>query len=318
LEELLSVKSIGVKDNFFDLGGHSLLAVRLFAEIEKTLRKRLPVSTLFRSSTIEELALVLREEKTEALTSSLLPIQTEGTGIPIFCVAPVADRAIGFAALARALGPDQPFYGLQFPVTDESPSATSIEEMATLCIGEIETAQPDGPYLLGGACLGGFVAFEMACQLHRDGRRVPLLFILDSSQPPPLITLREYIPRLLFHHLPRGEMFFCLKKDLTEKTRKYKRMLSRSQEDRRFYQVWKSHEDARRAYMPKPYPGRLTVFQSREFHIRFPEYLARWEALACGGLDHHIIPCGHRETLRDPHVRIIAEGLKVCLAGMQT
>src|SRR5262249_14505110 len=35
-EELLSVRPIGVTDNFFDLGGHSLLAVRMLARIEKS------------------------------------------------------------------------------------------------------------------------------------------------------------------------------------------------------------------------------------------------------------------------------------------
>ena len=62
-EELLGVRPIGVKDNFFDLGGHSLLATRLIARIEKTLGGRVSLSSLFQSPTIESLAKELQEKK---------------------------------------------------------------------------------------------------------------------------------------------------------------------------------------------------------------------------------------------------------------
>ena len=46
-QELLGVRSVGVRDNFFDLGGHSLIAVRLFARIKKAYRVEFPISLLF-------------------------------------------------------------------------------------------------------------------------------------------------------------------------------------------------------------------------------------------------------------------------------
>ena len=52
-EELLPVRPIGIRDDFFELGGHSLLAVRMFARLEKCLRIRLPLVTLFQTPTIE-------------------------------------------------------------------------------------------------------------------------------------------------------------------------------------------------------------------------------------------------------------------------
>src|SRR5262245_23765080 len=41
--EVLSLDQVGVQDNFFDLGGQSLLAARLFAEIDKTFGRPLPL-----------------------------------------------------------------------------------------------------------------------------------------------------------------------------------------------------------------------------------------------------------------------------------
>jgi len=59
----------------------------------------------------------------------------------------------------------------------------SIEEMAACYIEEVRRLQPHGPYLLGGLCAGGTIAFEMARQLLRAGDRVACLFILDAVAP---------------------------------------------------------------------------------------------------------------------------------------
>ncbi|UCE20079.1 MAG: amino acid adenylation domain-containing protein [Gemmatimonadota bacterium] len=316
-EKLLGIKPIGVRDSFFDLGGHSLLAVRLFAQIEKMLDKKLSLANLLEAPTVEQLAGLLRQEGEPAHWSSLVAIQSEGTKLPFFWVPPAAADVISLADLARHLGPDRPFYGLQ-PLGlegNQSPHA-HVEEMAAHYIKEIRNIQSEGPYLLGGICFGGIVAFEMACRLHEQNDSVAFLALLDSSQPPPLISLRDYVPRLLLHHLPRGQLTYCLKKDLREKGTKWKWKLSRSHGGRRFYRVWNVHETARRAYVPRPYPGRITLFESREFRIRFPDYEARWSALTEEGLDCHTIACDHGDFLHEPYVRIVAEKLKNCLEGV--
>ena len=46
-EKIVSVRPIGVKDNFFDLGGHSLLAIRMMSQIENVFGKKLLLNALF-------------------------------------------------------------------------------------------------------------------------------------------------------------------------------------------------------------------------------------------------------------------------------
>ena len=43
--------------------------------------------------------------------------------------------------------------------------------------------QPYGPYLLGGMCAGGVIAYEMASQLVRSGESVELVAMLDAVLP---------------------------------------------------------------------------------------------------------------------------------------
>jgi acyl carrier protein len=55
-ENALSVRPLGVDDNFFDLGGHSLLAARLADRISADLGVNVPVAAIFNNPTVAELA----------------------------------------------------------------------------------------------------------------------------------------------------------------------------------------------------------------------------------------------------------------------
>ena len=185
-EAILGIKPIGIADNIFDLGVDSLLAAQLFARIEKTVGKGLPPAPLFQAPTIESLAALLRVRDTRSSRwTSLVSIQPQGSKRPLFCVHGGAGTVLLFHALARRLEPERPVYGLQSQgLYGRDMPHTNIEEMATHYIREIRTVQPQGPYLLGGWCFGGLVAFEMAQQLHRMGERVELLAMFNAPSTP--------------------------------------------------------------------------------------------------------------------------------------
>lgn len=54
-EHVLDLRPIGVRDSFFELGGQSLAAVRLVDSVRERLRRVLPLATLYRAKTIEQL-----------------------------------------------------------------------------------------------------------------------------------------------------------------------------------------------------------------------------------------------------------------------
>jgi len=183
-EEVLGVRPVEVGDDFFDLGGHSLLAVALLAEVERATGARLPLATIFEAPTVERMAQVLRRGGWDTGWRSLAAVTTTGSRTPLFCVTAGDGNAIGFGALARRLGPNQPLYALQQRGMDgRALLHATVAAMAAHYVKEIRGVQPHGPYVLAGRCSGAKVAYEMTQRIEAAGERVALLISLDSGGP---------------------------------------------------------------------------------------------------------------------------------------
>jgi amino acid adenylation domain-containing protein len=181
-EELFGIEPIGITDSFFDLGGHSLLAVRMMDRIEQTLGKSLPLATLFAGATIEHLAQALLSQETTKRCAPVVEIQRGAGRRPFFYLhGDFNGGGLYCRSLARHLGDEQTFYALQPHGLDGQPVPTSIEAMAELHLKALREVQPEGPYMLGGHCNGGLIAFEMARRLEASGERVALLALICTS-----------------------------------------------------------------------------------------------------------------------------------------
>lgn len=184
-EELLDATPIGIKDNFFHLGGHSLLAAQLADRVERATGKKLALSTLFAKPTVEQLAEALQDSAMDTgERTRLLPVQAEGSRRPFFFLhGDWTGGAFYCFTLAKACGPDQPFYVLEpyrFSAREQVPT---LEAIAAAHIEAIREVQPQGPYRLGGFCNGGLLAYEMARQLENGGEQVEFLGLIDPSPP---------------------------------------------------------------------------------------------------------------------------------------
>ena len=183
--DVLGVPVVGLDDDFFDLGGHSLLAVRLMARIETAFEKKIALATLFDARTVRQLAEVVQGRKAESRWVSLVPVQSEGTKPPFFCVHGVGGEVLAYSALAGHMAPDQPFVAFRASGYDGvSKPLHTIEEQAALYIREMTAYQPEGPYYIGGYSHGGRVALEMALQLEKIGKEVGFLGIMDTTPCP--------------------------------------------------------------------------------------------------------------------------------------
>ncbi len=184
-QRTLNISQIGITDNFFEIGGDSLQAVTLFVEIEDVFGKHLPLTVLIDAPTIEKMAEQLGAKESAEKFKYLVPIKTEGSKTPLFCMHAAGGNVLFYRDLTNELDAEQPVYGLQARgIADKSETAhENVAEMAAEYLKEMRTIQPSGAYRLCGSSFGGLIAFEMACQLAEAGEKVSLLALFDTYAP---------------------------------------------------------------------------------------------------------------------------------------
>jgi amino acid adenylation domain-containing protein len=184
----------GTRDDFFEMGGDSLAAAEMFAAIDRTLGRRLPLPVLLDAPTVESLARLLRTGAAEEHATALVALRESGSRPPIFCVPGGNGPGFNFRTIARLLGDDQPFYAFHVLTETGRPTPGTIEAWADAFLAELRRVQPRGPYRLGGHSFGGTVAWEMARRLVADGERVEVLALFDTfapGYPPPAPPARR-------------------------------------------------------------------------------------------------------------------------------
>ena len=335
--KVLKVKRVGLRDNFFDLGGHSLNAVVLMSEVKKLTGKALPLATLFQAATIEALADILRGEGWKPSWSSLVPIRTGGTRSPLFLVHGAEGNVLLYRQMARYLDPDQPVYGLQSQgLNGDGKLKTNIEDMASEYVKEILDLQPEGPYFLGGYCLGGTIAFEMAQQLTALGKKVELVAMLDTYNaarvPQSNYWLRgplHLLQNLWFHGanilaLPGREREKFLKEKvdiaigrlsirLQAALRAIRRLGKAEPDNFPHLMIKEMNDDAAGRYMPHPYAGRVALIRSKGYFAGLADPSYGWGDFVREGLEIRQLPVYPKGMLIEPFCRELANTLEMYL-----
>lgn len=294
-EELFNLKNISINDNFFDLGGYSLLAARLFNEINKQLNINIPLSTIYRASTIEKLDKVINQNSNFKNWSSIIPMRKEGTKPPLFVLHGLGGDTFIYDKLVKCLGNDYPVYGIQLT---EKISKFNIKELSNEYRKEIESIIPNGPYLLCGFSFGGLLAFEIASQLSKVGKQVDLLALLDSYSPMGNAltkkTILKIISQLVMRIYSDGPVSVI------------NRIMS-------YLKSHKSQSISIEKYLPQKYNQVVTLFYAkRNDSIRYSlkEDLG-WNDFTTKPLDRIELNCDHMEMMKMPNVEILSEELKV-------
>ena len=217
-EELLRVHPIGVRDNFFDLGGDSLMALQMIEEVELRCGEPVPAAALIGGATLGELAKMLVEQRLHERTALVVKVQSGDSSWPFFFLH--GDfRGGGFYCvnLARALGEHQRFYVVAAHGLNGDAVPPTIEAMAAAYVEMIQAAEPQGPYLLGGLCHAGLIAFEIARQLERKGHKVGLVAMIGPPawNPPHWRWIKDTVAAIVGvcggHHDRATDLFLAMR-----------------------------------------------------------------------------------------------------------
>lgn len=331
-EEILGVRPIGIRDGFQSLGGDSLLAARVIARVEEKVGKRLPISYFTNVHTVEDLAATFHKEGWQQNQSTLVALQPYGPKSKFFIVHGVGGHLLRFTRMAQHFAPDYPLFGLQSRgLNGNREPFQSIEAMAAHYIKEIITWQPEGPYHLGGFSYGGFIAYEMAQQLHSQGQSVALLALLDTQamlapQYLSSLTGSRYIrfrirsmshkTNYIMNQISMLRPVHMIKYAITGLNGGEKMAIdfgdARKDETvpKYFKLVMDKNFSALEGYRLKPYNGKVTMIKSIK-HGRGTYY--GWNELAMGGVETHFVSGTHTDILQEPNVGALVEQLKACI-----
>ncbi|MFJ2906476.1 type I polyketide synthase [Streptomyces sp. NPDC087212] len=326
-QDLLGVPATRARDDFFALGGDSLMAVHFISRVRDRTGVSLPLTAFAETATFGDLSALLRAAGATSTAAPAAPVDVapersasaavprepavpglmvlRGTGsrTPLFLAAPAVGSSLCYRTLARQLGDDQPCYGIESPLLDDTLSAGArIEDIAAHHVDIVRRARPEGPYRVGGWSVGAMVAHEMARQLIAAGEVVESVLGIDGyvidTHGRPQFTL----PELLVQGV-RQQVQAALGR---------RPDLQRMGGDQRVYRrAFQRNVRAMLRYTPRPIPCDVVIFRAGEADDAALERVRRRiGGLYEGTADIRAVPGTHFTVLNDPYVGEVAAGIR--------
>ncbi|MDO3624573.1 amino acid adenylation domain-containing protein [Mucilaginibacter sp. BT774] len=172
-QEVLTISSIGIDDNFFDLGASSMVAIRLVNKINTTSGASLTVAALYQLPTIRQLAEKIDSNATDDISPVLL--LKKGEGMPIFIFPPWSSYPTIFIEFVNSFKGKNPLYGIIYTEDTEHFPFDTLQDYAKYIILHITKLYPEGPYGLIGYSMGARTILEVAVQLQQANHEIGLL-----------------------------------------------------------------------------------------------------------------------------------------------
>ena len=207
----------------------------------------------------------------------------------------------------------------------------TIEEMAAHYIKEISIQNPDGPYCLAGYSLGGLIAYEMADQFLKLGKKVPLIAMFDAVAKD---NNDSGFAKKLAKRLNKTKYNLSLVVKHPSKTIKYKKNvlnmklkqnkiaykdLQNAEEIEESYNpmsklVYEKSLDAFDKYVMKPLPIAIDLFKAKDqmFYLDDFKYLG-WQKFANKGVRLHEVDGNHYTMFDAEYGKKLALKVQKCL-----
>ena len=343
--ELLKVEQIGIHDDFFDLGGHSLMAIKALSRIREEFDVDLPLATLLQAPTVGQLAALLHKEDFTHSWSLLVPVRTGGSKPPLFLMHAHGGNVLDYHPLVSHLESDQPVYAFQARGLDGNIiKDATLEEMAASYVAELRSFQPQGPYFLGGFCLGGLLALEAAEQLTAAGQKVVLVILIQSIHPEAM-GFKPHTPafkRLWYQMVKRASLelenlshgrkghvverlshlwdVVRIRTSIAYQNMTGKKLSMSPELSKLFFfeALGVEHKKAMDQYRPAPYAGDVVVFRaSKQLAGLIADENLGWKRTFQGNLDVCEVPGHQQNLLLEPNVSRLAKEFSSRLKAAQ-
>jgi len=325
-KDFLGFDKISIYEDFFVLGGDSLLAIRIVTKIRKIFNIELRLQDILGNPTIAQLTTLISQKlgSLKSITlekdwsSIIVKLKDGKKEQPLFLIHPIGGYVLCYRDLVNCMIGDHPVYGIQCPYFEDIgdiASLNTIESIASYYINAIRSIQPEGPYWLLGASLGGLIAFEIAQQLSNSGQEVELLAIVDTVRPDYESIKTDDSTKFLlniielFSKKPVSLSQFKQLDELDQLKLLIESMNLNDLDFERQKQVFnqiKLYCKAIISYCSKPYNGKIVFFNAKEQFTGYDGLVldSTWEGFS-QAMTVYEIPGNHLSMLMKPNVNIL-------------
>ena len=313
--DVLDVGDVAPLDDFFALGGDSILGAEAVARIRELVgRPDLPLVSIVRAPTPRAMAAEVQSEFGWN-GYGVVRVQEGAAETPVFFAHALDGEIVGYAGLARLLGTERPVYALRPPghAPDEQPP-TDIESLCDVYFDGIRAAQPRGPYLLGGYCMGAAIALELTHRLAALGEDSALVLVDPRVQRP---SGPRYTLWLVARRARQGKLTQAVRRRLRREQPPSEASSSSTSEERPGRgRVWVALERARDAYAPRPTTVPTALIRSRDYErYELPDWYLRrvfrrvvWEGA---------VPAEHVDLFRPPALASVASAVSGAITRVE-
>jgi thioesterase domain-containing protein len=322
------------------------MAIKALSRIREEFGVDLPLATLLQAPTVAKLsALLHKKEEFTPSWSLLVPVRKGGAKPPLFLMHAHGGNVLDYHPLVKHLESDQPVYAFQARGLDGNIiEDATLQEMAAAYVAELSSFQPEGPYFLGGFCLGGLLALEVAEQLTAAGQRVALVIMVQSIHPeamgfkPNTPALRRWWYQmrkradLELENLSNGRKGYLAERimhlwdvvrvrtSIAYKNLTGKNLYMSPELSKLFFfeALGVEHKKAMDEYRPAPYGGDVLVFRaSKQLAGLIADENLGWNDTVQGNLEICEVPGHQQNLLLEPNVSHLAKELSTRLKAAQ-
>jgi thioesterase domain-containing protein len=240
----------------------------------------------------------------------------------------------------KYIGDDLPVYSLKsVELNGMNKNSLKFEDIAARYIEEIRKFKPHGPYNIGGYCVGGTVALEVAQQIIEQGEKINHLAMIENYnisllQNSAQSNGKQYIKfldmyfnildifsskndtKIIFRHNKNkakpGELQFSFKKNLSVFGSRHDKKQST---DINNLKTREAYIKALLSYKPQSYPGRINLFISKNKLNGFSNSNYGWDDIAEKGVNVHTIDALPKTARSHPYLKYLAVKLKMTLSN---
>ena len=193
----LDSERIGDHDDFFALGGDSLSAASMLSAVTALFGLTIPLTGeafVSRPTVTGIMRMVADAEEVETASRHEgieYPMREQGALGTLFFVPASETKGLYLRRMVQHFRGDWASYLLRPSESAPFRPLYSIEDAARHVVIALKHLQPEGPYVIGGYCQGGVIAFEAALLLEHAGERVSLI-LFDTPLPGGASAFRQW------------------------------------------------------------------------------------------------------------------------------